>query len=160
MHVSCLEHSQMFTKLNCTYCNCLPSTLTNVNSTYLKTFTNVHKVCLYAKFAHNSLQMANPCSCLRNIQECSQSWIALAQYVNSTYFLPRTFTNVHRVCLYAKFAHNSFKMANLCPVIYEHSQMFTKLYCTYCLSTNVKSTIFLPRTFTNIHKVCLHAKFA
>ena len=66
------ELSQMFTKLNCTYC--LPSTLILhvfclerssiqlCECLYLKTFTNIHKVCLYAKFAHNSLQMANPCT--------------------------------------------------------------------------------------------------
>ena len=136
----------MFTKLNCTYCfpsmliplySCLERSQMFTKFASMQSLpTTVSKWQIHAQLSKKHSQMFTKLNC---------TYCLPSTNVNSTIFLPRIFTNVHKVCLYAKLTHNSLKMENPCTVVYKkHSQMLTKLNCTYCLpSTNVNSTILL-----------------
>ena len=99
-HVSCPEHSQMFTNLISTCL--LPRTFTNVHKSYFHMLLaqNIHK-CSQILFPHVSCP------------EHSQMFTNLI----FTCLLPRTFTNVHKSYFHMSLAQN----------IHKCSQMFTNL---------------------------------
>ena len=88
-HVSCPEHSQMFTKFISTCLLELPRTFTNIHKVYfnMSLAQNIHK-CSQSVFPHVSCP------------EHSQMFTKCI----STRLLPRTFTNVHQVYFHTSLA--------------------------------------------------------